>query len=300
MLFVVGVVVWLAPLSTEFMLDCDSNDNGCSGGMLGDAWKFLTASGLPTEACYPYKHYPGPPPPPPPPVCTTQNNTNLNYKPLAGAIRVIMIGIDSPNECCAHCGETAGCVLGVFQPPGLCHLKAAKDIAGGAVAMPGYVAGKLAPAPAHSHPKPVCPTVCKDGGPITLYKTKTADAVGPPGNVAAMQRELMAHGPFEVGFEVFSDFSSYKNGTYSRIAGAHLGGGHAVKLIGWGLGDDSGEYWLIANSWTANWGTTGCSRSGAARTRLASRYRINSGGGSTSVNIRIYNHSHDIACVRVR
>ena len=31
-------------------------------------------------------------------------------------------------------------------------------------------------------------------------------AVGAPGDTTAMQRELMAHGPFEVGFEVFSDF----------------------------------------------------------------------------------------------
>ena len=214
------------------MIDCDQNDNGCSGGTsprtpllsllpshlssllssllfshplclagnLDNAWKFLL-EGLPTEACVPYKHYPGPPPPPPPLVCATTNNTN--YQPVGSAIRgpsppwaavphldavsrlksinsycdgadstpraesisagclnkqmlrsseifnpsslitllrrgPAVIGIDSPTECCQHCGETAGCVLGVFQPPGLCHLKAAKDIAGGAVAMPGF------------------------------------------------------------------------------------------------------------------------------------------------------------------
>ena len=37
-----------------------------------------------------------------------------------------------------------------------------------------------------------------------------------------------------------------------------LGGGHAVKLVGWGKEDSSGdEYWLIANSWTTNWGDKG-------------------------------------------
>ena len=73
-----------------------------------------------------------------------------------------------------------------------------------------------------------------------------------------MQRELMAHGPFEVGFEVFSDFHSYTKGVYSRTPTGVLGGGHAVKLVGWGKEDSSGdEYWLIANSWTTNWGDKG-------------------------------------------
>ena len=59
-----------------------------------------------------------------------------------------------------------------------------------------------------------------------------------------MQRELMTHGPFEVGFEVFSDFSSYKNGTYSRSPGATgPGGGHAVKLVGWGVDERGVAYW---------------------------------------------------------
>jgi hypothetical protein len=65
-----------------------------------------------------------------------------------------------------------------------------------------------------------------------------------------MQRELMSHGPFEVGFEVFSDFSSYKNGTYSRTKSASgPGGGHAVKLVAWGVDGHGIPYWTIANSW---------------------------------------------------
>jgi cathepsin B len=82
-----------------------------------------------------------------------------------------------------------------------------------------------------------------------------------------MMRELMAHGPFEVGFEVFSDFSSYKNGTYVRTPSAvGPNGGHAVKLIGWGEEaaaeeeEEAGgpvKYWIIANSWTTDWGDNG-------------------------------------------
>ena len=45
-----------------------------------------------------------------------------------------------------------------------------------------------------------------------------------------------AHGSIEVGFQVFEDFMSYHNGTYARTAGSPgPKGGHAVKLLGWGV-----------------------------------------------------------------
>ena len=40
------------------------------------------------------------------------------------------------------------------------------------------------------------------------------------GDVSAMQRELMAHGPFEVAFYVYSDFYKYDGGVSSRASGA--------------------------------------------------------------------------------
>jgi cathepsin B len=166
------------------------------------------------------------------------------------------IGIDSAEQCCERCGETANCAVGVYQPPGLCHLKSKADMAGGAVHAPGYVSGAIVPP--GPHPKAVCPSKCKDGSTIVTAKASSAYAVGAPGDVEAMQRELMTHGPFEVGFEVFSDFGSYKNGTYARTQSATgPGGGHAVKLIGWGFDVQGVAYWTIANSWTSNWGEQG-------------------------------------------
>lgn len=222
------------------MIDCDTNDSGCSGGNLDDAWKFLLNRGLPSEQCYPYRHWPGPPPPPPPPACTLAKDTN--WAPTNESI--MTIGIDSAQQCCSRCGSTPNCAVGVYQPPGLCHLKSKANCAGGAVHAPGYLSGTITtPGP---HPKQACPTTCKNGSAIAagLAKLRSAYAVGAPGDVEAMQRELMTHGPFEVGFEVFSDFSSYKNGTYSRSPGATgPGGGHAVKLVGWGVDERGVAYW---------------------------------------------------------
>lgn len=33
-------------------------------------------------------------------------------------------------------------------------------------------------------------------------------------------------------------------------------GGHAVKIIGWGV-ENNIDYWLVANSWNTDWGDNG-------------------------------------------
>lgn len=69
------------------------------------------------------------------------------------------------------------------------------------------------------------------------------------------QLELMAHGPFEVGFSVYADFPLYKSGVYVQTSQDYLGG-HAVKLVGWGSLNGV-PYWKIANSWNSGWGMNG-------------------------------------------
>ena len=82
-------------------------------------------------------------------------------------------------------------------------------------------------------------------------------AVGTPGDVKAIQKEIMTHGPVEVGFFVFSDFRLYKSGVYQKSANATgPEGGHAVKALGWGT-EDGVPYWIIANSWSPAWGDGG-------------------------------------------
>jgi len=34
-------------------------------------------------------------------------------------------------------------------------------------------------------------------------------------------------------------------------------GGHAVKLIGWGVDEEGVKYWKVVNSWNNTWGENG-------------------------------------------
>lgn len=74
-------------------------------------------------------------------------------------------------------------------------------------------------------------------------------------SVAEIQTELMNHGPVEVDFTVYEDFMTYKTGVYQHKTGSQLGG-HAVKLLGWGV-ENGTPYWLLANSWNTEWGMGG-------------------------------------------
>jgi len=59
----------------------------------------------------------------------------------------------------------------------------------------------------------------------------------------------------ETGFTVYEDFMNYQSGIYHHTTGKQLGG-HAVKIIGWGV--ESGvNYWIVANSWGTTWGMEG-------------------------------------------
>ena len=117
---------------------------------------------------------------------------------------------------------------------------------------------KPVPAPAKKGDRcPLSKGVCDDGSPIKTFKAKSAYAVGTPGDVAAIQKEIMTNGPVEVAFFVFSDFRNYKSGVYQKSDKAQgPEGGHAVKALGWGT-EGGVDYWLIANSWSPNWGEDG-------------------------------------------
>uniref|UniRef100_A0A914HV99 Peptidase C1A papain C-terminal domain-containing protein n=1 Tax=Globodera rostochiensis TaxID=31243 RepID=A0A914HV99_GLORO len=87
------------------------------------------------------------------------------------------------------------------------------------------------------------------GTPVVLQSSDNARIV------QLIQQEMIARGPVEVGFLIYTDFFSYHSGVYKHTWGS-LEGAHAVKLVGWGV--EKGEpYWLVANSWGEDWGEHG-------------------------------------------
>ena len=49
-------------LSPEDLVSCDKGDDGCKGGQLPTAWKYLTGTGIVTDKCFPYEAGNGKPP----------------------------------------------------------------------------------------------------------------------------------------------------------------------------------------------------------------------------------------------
>jgi len=114
-----------------------------------------------------------------------------------------------------------------------------------------------APCPANEYPTPACPTTCANGKTFSGSKHIGKSAYSISSDVSAIQTEIMTNGPVEVAFTVYEDFLTYKTGVYQYQSGQELGG-HAVKMLGWGVWTDgTTPYWIIANSWNQDWGNGG-------------------------------------------
>jgi len=105
---------------------------------------------------------------------------------------------------------------------------------------------------------PKCAQQCDDGSPLKLYKADpNTITLYSRYNLEAVQEDIMRYGSVQIGFKVYQDFFSYSSGVYQHKKGG-LAGGHAVKIIGWGVDSVSGlPYWTVVNSWGYDWGMKG-------------------------------------------
>ena len=71
-----------------------------------------------------------------------------------------------------------------------------------------------------------------------------------------IKKELRENGPMMMGLRIFEDFMNYAEGVYQYTTGELLGG-HAMKLIGYGEDPVEGQYWVLQNQWTRDWGEHG-------------------------------------------
>jgi len=98
---------------------------------------------------------------------------------------------------------------------------------------------------------PSCSQKCSSGKTYSIE----AGSITQPKGVETIQNFIMNGGPVEAAFSVYQDFFSYKSGVYTHRSGG-LEGGHAIKIIGWGV-DSGTPYWIVANSWGTTWGMSG-------------------------------------------
>ena len=110
----------------------------------------------------------------------------------------------------------------------------------------------------------------------------------------------MTDGPVEAGFTVYKSFMSYQSGVYERHwwkVWDTVEGGHAVKIVGWGVENDT-EYWIIANSWSTQWGEDGFFRILRGKNecgigtsgQVALNYKQRHGKQTTRTNLTILTH----------
>jgi len=102
---------------------------------------------------------------------------------------------------------------------------------------------------------PQCAAACKDSTQaFKKYKCKKGSTVVAT-TPEQIQSALVAGGPMETRFDVYADFMSYKGGIYKHTTGDRRGG-HAIKLVGYGV-EGADKYWILANSWGPAWGENG-------------------------------------------
>lgn len=97
--------------------------------------------------------------------------------------------------------------------------------------------------------------LCEDGSPIKIYKAQSGSFQAFR-DIESIKAEIYHNGPVETGFLVYSDFPHYQRGDIYVRKSSEMMGGHAVKIVGWGVRDGI-NYWVSENSWGPSWGDDG-------------------------------------------
>jgi C1A family cysteine protease len=89
---------------------------------------------------------------------------------------------------------------------------------------------------------------------------------------------IVTTAPPYVSMQVVSSFFAYNGGVYSGSDCSNTRTNHAVNPIGWGTTEDGTKFWIIRNSWGANWGEDGYFRMAKVDTRTGTCFMYRRAG----------------------
>ena len=123
-----------------------------------------------------------------------------------------------------------------------------------------HINGTFPTCPAKTDTSPTCFWKCDPDSTskVTYDASQAAHTFGTSykvdANVAAIQADIMAHGPVNAGMFLVAEFEVYKSGVFSTTSAAYIGA-HAVTIVGWGTDTNASrkDYWLVRNSWNDEW-----------------------------------------------
>jgi C1A family cysteine protease len=92
-----------------------------------------------------------------------------------------------------------------------------------------------------------------EGQAERTYKITGSTSPSFAGGSATKVKEALKKGPLVTTLTVYEDFLVYSSGIYKSVSRKSVGG-HAVSLVGF---NDEGRYWIVRNSWGADWGENG-------------------------------------------
>ena len=87
------------------------------------------------------------------------------------------------------------------------------------------------------------------------YPEYHIDEFGPAVGEDAMMREIYYRGPIACGCAVTLELEDYKGGIFNDTT-LNMDITHDVSVVGFGV-ENGVKYWVVRNSWGANWGENG-------------------------------------------
>lgn len=88
----------------------------------------------------------------------------------------------------------------------------------------------------------------------SIWKISGYNWISDFGFVPSVEKTIIQKGPLIAPMAVYSDFYYYTSGIY-QVTSTSLVGYHAVDIVGYGTYNNT--YWIVKNSWGANWGELG-------------------------------------------